>query len=229
MAEKKEPKDKVEEGEIERTIEKEMESKEGLLIPAENYLRAGVHIGTRILHHHMKPFVYKKREDGIFILDINQTDKRIRQAASLLAHYRPEEVLVTASRTYSSLVSVKLGQVTGMNTIRGRFIPGTLTNKKLPFFKEPSILLVSDPRAESVAVKEAAVMNIPVVALCDTDNSLDYVDFAIPTNNKGKKAIAMVYFLLARSYMVSKGLVKDFSDFKHTLLSFEEAGEEGQE
>lgn len=225
MADTKEPKDKMEARKVEESIEKEMESREGLLIPVENYLKAGVHIGTRILHHHMKPFVYKKREDGIFILDITQTDTRIRQAASLLARYEPEEVLVTASRTYSALVSIKFGQLTGMGIARGRFIPGTLTNKKLPFFKEPSILLVSDPRAESVAVKEAAAMNIPTLALCDTDNSLDYIDFVIPTNNKGKKALAMVYFLLARSYAVKKGLVKDFSDFKHTPLSFEEGGE----
>ena len=196
------------------------EKKEGFLVPNEVYLKSGIHIGTRMLNNDMKRFIYKKRDDGIYILDIEKTNDRLKKAASILSKYKPEDILVTASRVYAGMAAEKFAEVCGTDLIKGRFIPGTLTNTKLPNFKEPKILLVSDPRAEAVAVREAAKMNIPVIALCDTDNSVENVDFIIPTNNKGRKALGLVYYLLARSYVASRDGIS-FDEFKPTLSYFE--------
>lgn len=175
------------------------------IIPQEDYLTAGIHIGTQQKTKEMMRFVYRVRTDGLYVLDIQATDQRIRLAAKMLARYAPERILVVSARQYGHYPSEMFAKVIGARAITGRFIPGTLTNPKLPVFLEPDILLVTDPSGDSQAVSEAVSVGIPVIGLCDTNNSTSNVDFVIPTNNKGRKALALIYWLLAKQVLEEKG------------------------
>lgn len=184
---------------------------ENLLTNLDNYLAAGIHIGTQQKNADMKPYIYKVRADGLYVLDVKKSDVRIRAAAKFLARFQPDKVLVVSRRQYGQKPIEDFAKLVGVTAIAGRFVPGTLTNPNLPTFMEPEVLLATDPRGDEQALKEASDIGIPVVALCDTDNALAGVDLVIPTNNKGKKALAIVYWLLAKEILSNRGqLPEDF-------------------
>lgn len=184
---------------------------ENLLTNLDNYLAAGIHIGTQQKNADMKPYIYKVRADGLYVLDVKKSDVRIRAAAKFLARFQPDKILVVSRRQYGQKPIEDFAKLVGVTAIAGRFVPGTLTNPNLPTFMEPEVLLATDPRGDEQALKEASDIGIPVVALCDTDNALAGVDLAIPTNNKGKKALAIVYWLLAKEILSNRGqLPEDF-------------------
>ncbi|MDD5023140.1 MAG: 30S ribosomal protein S2 [Candidatus ainarchaeum sp.] len=195
----------------------------GLLTGKENYLESGVHIGTKVKNNDMKDFIFKIKENtGVYILDISKTDDRLRKLSNLLSKYDPSEVLVVASRVYSSSAASKFSKLTGIQLMKGRFTPGSMTNLKTKTFREPSILFVCDPRGERQAISEAAKVGIPIVALCDTDNETRFLDFIIPVNNKGKKSLALVFYLLSREIMLKQGKISNYSDFKFSPQYFEQ-------
>ncbi|MFQ5815374.1 MAG: 30S ribosomal protein S2 [Candidatus Hydrothermarchaeaceae archaeon] len=184
---------------------------EELLTTLDDYLAAGIHIGTSQKNADMNQYIYRVRADGLYVLDVKKTDERIRNAAKFLTRFKPENVLVVSRRQYGHKPIEDCAILTGTKAIAGRFIPGTLTNPALESFIEPEILLVTDPRGDEQALKEASDIGIPVVGLCDTDNATSGVDLVIPANNKGKKALVIVYWLLAREMLREKGaLGKDF-------------------
>ncbi|MDI6810185.1 MAG: 30S ribosomal protein S2 [archaeon] len=174
---------------------------EETLIPSTDYLASGVHIGTQQKTGDMKRFIYQARPDGLYLLDIKMMDRRLRIAARFLANYEPSSILVVSAREYGHHPVSMFAKVTGAEAIVGRFIPGTLTNPDSAYFIEPSILVVTDPMTDEQALKEGVNAGIPIVALCDTNNSSTNIDLIIPTNNKGRKALATVYWLLAREML----------------------------
>jgi small subunit ribosomal protein S2 len=181
------------------------EEKADLLIPVEDYLSAGVHIGTQQKTKDMERFIHRVRDDGLFVLDVSRTDGRIRTAADFLANYDPEQVLVTSSRQYGRFPAEKFADAIGARARTGRFIPGTLTNPKYDGYIEPDALVVTDPIGDSQAVKEAITVGIPVIAMCDSNNAVSNVDLVIPTNNKGRRALSVVYWLLANETLDRRG------------------------
>lgn len=204
------------------------EAKSSFLIPQEKYLETGIHIGTRFKTIDMKPFVFKMRDDGLYILDLRKIDERVRQAAKIIAKYRPEDVIVVASRLYSANAAEKFSALTGVGMLRGRFVPGTMTNIKLPVFKEPKLLIVCDPKGEWEAIREAAMTGVPVIALCDTDNYTSFVDWVVPSNNKGRRSLAVIFYLLTRELMMSQGKISSYDQFEYGIEHFERF-EEGEE
>jgi small subunit ribosomal protein S2 len=176
-----------------------------LLIPVEDYLGAGVHIGTQQKTQDMERFIHRVRDDGLYVLDVSQTDGRIRTAADFLANYSPEQVLVTSSRQYGRYPAEKFAEAIGARARTGRFIPGTLTNPDYDGYIEPDVVVVTDPIGDSQAVKEAITVGIPVIAMCDSNNQLSNVDLVIPTNNKGRRALSVVYWLLANETLDRRG------------------------
>ncbi|MBN2735174.1 MAG: 30S ribosomal protein S2 [Methanomicrobiaceae archaeon] len=176
------------------------------LVPVEDYLAAGVHIGTQQKSQDMKKFIYRVRGDGLYILDIQQTDDRIRTAAEFLSKYDSANILVVTSRQYGQYPAKKFADAIGGMSKVGRFIPGMLTNQRISQYVEPDVIIVTDPIGDSQAITEAVQCGIPVVALCDTNNITKYIDLVIPTNNKGRKALSMIYFLLTREILKSRGI-----------------------
>jgi len=175
--------------------------REETLIPGTDYLASGIHIGTQQKTGDMKRFIYQARPDGLYLLDIKLMDDRLRIAARFLANYEPSSILVISAREYGHHPVSMFAKVTGAKSIVGRFIPGTLTNPRSKYFTEPAVLVVTDPMTDEQALKEAVKTGIPIIALCDTNNSTNDVDLIIPTNNKGRKALATVYWLLAREML----------------------------
>ncbi len=176
-----------------------------LLIPVEDYLGAGVHIGTQQKTADMERFIHRVRTDGLYVLDVAKTDNRIRVAADFLANYQPEQILVTSSRQYGRFPAEKFADAVGARARTGRFIPGTLTNPKYDGYIEPDVLVVTDPIGDAQAVKEAITVGIPVIAMCDSNNQVSNVDLVVPTNNKGRKALSVVYWLLANETLDRRG------------------------
>ncbi|QDX40908.1 30S ribosomal protein S2 [Salarchaeum sp. JOR-1] len=176
-----------------------------LLIPVEDYLGAGVHIGTQQKTEDMDRFIHRVRTDGLYVLDVAKTDERIRTAADFLANYDPEQVLVTSSRQYGRFPAEKFAEAVGARARTGRFIPGTLTNPQYDGYIEPDVLVVTDPIGDAQAVKEAITVGIPVIAMCDSNNQTSNVDLVVPTNNKGRRALSVVYWLLANETLDRRG------------------------
>jgi small subunit ribosomal protein S2 len=192
-----------------------------LLIPLDKYLAAGLHIGTQQKTKDMERYIYRVRSDGLYVLDVRKTNDRITAAAKFLSKFDPDDILVVSTRQYGQAPVKKFGEVTGARTIPGRFIPGTLTNPSYAKFIEPKVILVTDPRSDSQAIIEARQIGVPVVALCDTENLLGNVDIVIPVNNKGRKAIALVYWLLARQMMREKGMLNEDQELDIEPTDFE--------
>ena len=199
--------DESKENHFESEVETEQETSltEGLLLPRDVLLSAGIHIGTRMKTSDMEPFIYRVRPDGLFVLDVQKTDERIKVAGKFLARFEPSKIAVAASRLYAHEPVRKFCQLTGAKPIIGRFIPGLLSNPLYANRIDPEVIVVSDPRADAQAVKEASRMGIPIVALCSTDNEFAGVDLIIPTNNKGRRALAVIFWLLARQVLREKG------------------------
>ena len=205
------------------TGEKETPKKEeeSLLVSEETYMTSGVHIGTRQKTSDIKDFIYKVRNDGLYIIDVKKTDERVKKVAKFIAKFDPNNALAVSVRQYGQKPIQKLAEHTGIQILDGRFRPGTLTNPNSKGFLEPELLIVTDPLADQQALREAKNVGIPVVGLCDTNNETRYLDMVIPTNNKGRRALALVYWLLAREILKEQGKIKSYDEFKPTVEDFE--------
>ncbi len=194
---------------------------EQLLIPEEEYQKSGIHIGTQVKSKDMNKYIFKIRNDGLYILDIKKTNHAIIEAGKMLARFAPNQLLVVAQRQYAFKPVAKFSEIVGANSIIGRFIPGTLTNPSLKSYYDAKAILVTDPIADTQAMKEAIRTGIPVVALCDANNKTDFVDLIIPTNNKGRMSLAVIYWLLAREILKNRGEIVNYDDMKYKVEDFE--------
>ncbi len=201
-----------------------MSKEEQLLIENEKYLSTGVQIGAKYKTKYMEDFIYKIRPDGLAVLNIQKIDSRIRRATTMLAQFEPSEILATTRRDncWSSLS--KFGKITEIKTVAGRYLPGTMTN---PMYKErfyePKILLVCDPWSDKNAVDDAVKIGIPVISLCDTNNVTNNIDLVLPCNNKSRKSVAMIFYLLAREYLKLRKKINSNEEFNYKIEDFDEA------
>lgn len=199
------------------------------LIAAKQYLQAGVHIGAKYKTEGMRKFIFKKRPDKLKVLDIGTIDERIKIASRFLASFEPEKIAAVSQKEYGQTPVKKFAECIGARAILGRHIPGTFTNPETRTFFEPDVVLITDPSVDKQAVREAAMQHIPIVALCSTDNDTDYVDLIIPCNNKGKKSLALIYWLLAREILKIRGVLKKEKDFNLKVEDFEFKPKEGSQ
>jgi small subunit ribosomal protein S2 len=202
------------ENETENDIVKNVEYES--IVPLDDFLAAGIHIGTQQKTKDMMRFVYRVRTDGLYVLDIQTTDERIRMAAEVFARYDPTKILIVSARQYGHRPVKMFASTIGAKANVGRFIPGTLTNPILDIYTEPDIVMVTDPHGDSQVIREVVKIGIPVIALCDTNNSTSNVDLVIPTNNKGRKALSLVYWLMAKQTAKNKDI-----PFSYSLEDFE--------
>lgn len=198
----------------------EVEAKE-LLIDEDTFLTCGVHIGTKQKSKDMEPYVYKVRDDGLRILNVNMTSEKVVEAAQFLKDFDPKDVLVVSARQYGWKPATKFAENCGFECIAGRFTPGRLTNPEMRFFIEPKAIVLTDPAADAQAFREATNIKIPVIAMCDSNNLTANVDIVIPGNNKGRRSLALIYWLLSREILRIRGELGADEDLKETIDDFE--------
>ena len=168
-----------------------------------------VHYGRNIKTRFSEPFIYGMHPKGFYLIDVDKTIERLKSAARLLTRYEPNTVLIHSARDFAEKGLKEMAQITGFSVVTGRFLPGTLTNYVLENNIEAKLLLVMDHTFDTQAVDEAVRMRIPIVSFVDTNSTGEYVDLAIPGNNKGKYSIAALIWSLTVLYLREKGLLKE--------------------
>ena len=186
-----------------------MSEEASLLLPFESYEENAVNIGTQQKSADMARFIDTVRDDGLYLLDVNMTDSRIRTTAEFLNKFEAPRIMVVSARQYGQRPARKFAEAVGAHSAVGRFIPGSLTNPALRSYVEPDILFVTDPAADQQALKEAVNTGLPVVGIVDANNNLRNVDIAVPANNKGRRSLALIYWLLAREVLKVRGETTD--------------------
>lgn len=195
---------------------------EQFLVPQDMYLKAGIHIGTKFRTKYMEPFIYKTRPDGLSVLNLKKIDERIRTAAKMLSRYEPEDIMVVSRRENGWKALKAMHKLTGIRVFAGRYLPGILTNPALDTYTEAKILLVTDAWPDRNAIADAIRVGVPVVALCDTNNQANNIDLVLPCNNKGKKSLGLLFWIITREYMKAKKIIKNDAEFKTPVEDFTE-------
>jgi small subunit ribosomal protein S2 len=193
------------------------EENENLLVPLDDYLKAGIHIGTKYKTKYMEPFIYKCRPDKLLVLNVEAINNRLKIASQFLSHYEPDEIVVICRRENGWKAAQAFAKATGIKSFVGRYPPGILTNLNLNTFREIKLMFVVDPWPDKNAVFDAFKMGVPIIALCDTNNESNKLDLVVPCNNKGKKSLGLIFWILAREYLQNRGLklkegISDFSE-----------------
>ena len=181
----------------------------------------GIRVGTQVKTKFMKSFITKANPEGLYMLDMDITLEKIQTAAKFINRLGPENLIVCSSKQYAETPIEKFCEVHGSKKILGRFMPGTLTNPSLPYYIEPKIILISDPQADEQAITEATNAGIPVIGVANTDNITSNIDIIIPANNRGRKALAAVYWLLMREILVEKGVITKDDPTDYEIDDFE--------
>ena len=197
-----------------------MAEDEELLVANDTYLKAGIHIGTKFKTKFMSEFIYKTRPDGLSVLNVQKIDERIKLMANMIAQYEPEDILIVSRRENGWLPVKLFGKLTGAKFFAGRYPPGVMSNANLKKFIQPKLVIVTDAWPDRNAVLDAIKMGIPVIALCDTNNQANNIDLVVPCNNKGKKSLGLLFFILTKEYFKLKGIIKKDEDFKQTIEDF---------
>jgi len=195
---------------------------EELLIPNEDYLKSGIHIGTKFHSKYMRDFIYKTRGDGLSVLNLQKIDQRLKQAAKLLSQYQPEDIMVVCRRENGWKPVRMFEKITGVKAFAGRYPPGILTNPQLKNFIEAKVMLLVDVGPDKNALKDATVSGITTIALCDTNNTANKIDLVVPCNNKGKKSLGLIFWLLSKTYMENCGMINKGQAFDYSYDDFTE-------
>lgn len=184
-------------------------------------LSTGIRVGTTVKTTFMQPFITKASPEGLYMIDLDKTLARVNTAAKFINRIEPQSVLVCSGREYASTPIERFCEVTGSRKMLGRFMPGTLTNPSLPYYTEPRLVIISDPQVDSQAIIEATNAGIPVIGISNTDNITSKIDLVIPANNRGRKSLATVFWLLAREILIQRGQMQESDTMKYEIDDFE--------
>ncbi len=214
--------DKLSQEEIEdeiKDIEKGDSDKAETLIPLESYIKCAVHLGTKVITPHMRKYVYKRRADGLAVINTSLIDKKLRDAIDFLLNYEPKDIYLACKREAGWNSVEKFSEATGIRIFTKKYPPGITTNLELEDFFETELTIICDPWIDKNALNDTAKLGKPVMSLCDTNNFTTNVTKIIPCNNKSKKSIGCVLFILARAYCESKKIPFEYQleDFTGVL------------
>ena len=189
-------------------------------------LATGIRIGTPVRTKTMESFTTRPRPDGLHMIDYPKTLQRIDIAGKFIAATGMQNTVVYTSREHGAMAVEKFCELTGALARIGRFMPGTFTNPLYPGHLDAELVIVADPMSDTQAIVEAGKLGVPVIAVCDTDNITDDIDLVIPGNNRGRKSIAAIFWLLARATLVHAGTLAEDQPMKYSIEDFETKLEE---
>jgi len=209
-------------GDIKEKLEEEREKekeKRKTLVPIEDYVKTGIHIGTKVITPHMRPYVYRRRNDGIAIINTNIIDKKLKEAIELVVKYDAEDFIVVCKREAGWKAVEKFSELTGVRAFTKKYPAGILTNIILPDFFETEMVFICDPWLDKNALHDAKKIKKKIFALCDTNNYIFDIDFVAPCNNKSSKSLGLIFYLIAKAYLKAKGIktevkIEDFVEFE---------------
>lgn len=201
--EKKTRKKKLSESELKKVMTDTKET----LIPLTDYIACSIHLGTKVITPDMRKYVYKRRADGLAVLNTSLIDDKLREAAKFLAAFAPEDIFIACKRESNWLAVEKFSQVTGIRAFTKKYPAGIITNIRLENFFEPKLAIVCDPWVDKNALHDALIIKIPVLGICDANNYTKGITQAVVGNNKSRKALGCILYIIAREYL--KGLGKE--------------------
>jgi len=184
-------------------------------------LSTGIRVGTQVKTKFMIPFITKASPEGLYMLDLDITLEKIKTAAKFINRVGTDKLIVCSGRQYANTPIEKFCEMLDTKKLLGRFLPGTLTNPSLPYYIEPKLVLISDPQVDEQAIIEATNAGIPIIGIANTDNITSKLDVVIPANNRGRKALATVYWLLVRQILIERGELKEEDSMKYQIDDFE--------
>jgi small subunit ribosomal protein S2 len=190
-----------------------------MLVPSEEYLTSGVHIGTKFKNGYSEKYVQKCRADGLKIIDTSMVDQRLKVLINFLSRYDPSEFVFMGRRENVKKALQTFSKIIGCDVFTGRYLPGKLTNTALKDYKEYKVVVVCDPLTDKNIINEAFEVGAVTVGFCDTNNRYNKLDLVVPINNKGKRSMALAFYLLAKHYLVNRGILKE-KDFTYTVEDF---------
>ena len=184
-------------------------------------ISTGIRVGTQVKTKFMKQFIEKASPEGLYMLNIDMTLEKIKTCAKFINRVGAENIIACSGRQYAGIPIEKFCEMTGAKQLLGRFMPGTLTNPSLPYYVEPKLILISDPEVDVQALIEATNAGIPIIGIANTDNVTSKLDVIIPANNRGRKSLATIYWLLVRQILIEKGELKEDESMKYGIDDFE--------
>lgn len=193
-----------------------------LIVEMDQYLKSGIHIGTKFKTKYMENFIYKIKSDGLVVMNLQKIDERLRIAADFISKFNPNEIIMVSKRENGWKPLKLFGKITGINVIPGRYTPGMMTNLALEEFSEFKLLVVIDNWLDKNAINDAKKSGMTIVALCDTNNQSNDVDLVIPCNNKGRKSLGLIFWILANEYAHKKGILPSNQQIEYTIDDFSE-------
>ncbi len=203
------------EGKAEEKSEEKKETKSAnTLIPIEDYVKAGCYIGTKVITPDMRKFVYRRRADGIAIINTNIIDQKIGEAAKLISEYKPEDWILVCKREAGWRAIKLFSELTGVRSFTKKYPAGIITNTNLPDFFETEMIFVCDPWLDKNAMNDAINVKKRIFSICDTNNLARDANFIIPANNKSNKSLGVIFYILAREYMKAKGISKKLPEME---------------
>jgi ribosomal protein uS2 len=198
---------------------KSISSKEETLIPLEDYIKCAVHLGTKVITPHMKKFVYKRRADGLAVINTILIDEKLRESIDLLLKYDPEHIYLACKREAGWKATEKFSEATGIRVFTKKYSPGITTNLELDDFFESELTVICDPWIDKNALHDTIKLKKPIISLCDTNNYTQGITKIIPCNNKSNKSIGCILYILAREYNKKKKIPFEYKieDFTGSL------------
>ena len=214
MKKAKKLREKLEKPKTEELKEKVRIKKKELLIPLEDYIKAGIYLGTRVVTPNMRPFVYRRRADGLAILNTDLIDEKIKEGIEYLSKFAPEDVVLVCKREAGWKAAKKFGEITGIRVFTKKYPAGILTNKQLPDFFENELTIITDQWIDKNALNDTLKVHKKVLMICDTNNFSKGADQIILGNNKSPKSLGLIFYLLIKGYCKARGIKADIPDLE---------------
>lgn len=215
----KEEKKQEEKSEEKKTADekREIKSEWNTLVPLETYIKAGSYIGTKVIMPNMRQFVYKRRNDGIAIINTNVIDEKLREAIKFISSYKPEDWILVCKREAGWRAAKLFSELTGVRAFTKKYPAGIITNIALPNFFETEMVFICDPWLDKNALNDTINVKKQVVGICDTNNLSNGINVVIPANNKSSKSLGLILWIIAREYIKARGIDKKIPDVEEFI------------